>query len=142
MTAVYFGTETFTVKKQQAAKEGSILTFDVSNNDSEYILINLYNANTSKRQIVALSNLLKLLKEFDANEKQLILAEDFNFFFDSKVDGLGKNATLTKKSLAKIIECKRTYDLCNIWRVRYKKSKRFTFVQKRSKTFRILFKNL
>ena len=105
-------------------------------------MINLYNANTSKRQIVALNNLLELLEEFDANEKQLILARDFNLIFDSKVDGLDKNATLTKKSLAKIIEFKRTYGLCNVWRVRYKKSKRFSFVQKRSKTFRILFKNL
>ena len=38
----YFGTGTFTVKKQQTDKEGRILILDVSINDSEYILINLY----------------------------------------------------------------------------------------------------
>ena len=38
----YFGTGTFTVKKQQTYKEGRILILDVSINDSEYILINLY----------------------------------------------------------------------------------------------------
>ena len=37
---VYFGT--FIIKKQQTNKEGSILILDVSINDSEYILINLY----------------------------------------------------------------------------------------------------
>ena len=45
------GTETFIVKKQQTDKEGCILILDVSINDSEYILINLYNANTEKEQI-------------------------------------------------------------------------------------------
>ena len=45
----YFGEETFTVKKQETDEEGRILTLDISANDSEYILINLYNANTKKR---------------------------------------------------------------------------------------------
>ena len=44
----YFGTEKFTVKKQQTDLNGRILILDVSINDSEYILINLYNANTEK----------------------------------------------------------------------------------------------
>ena len=44
----YFGTEKFTVKKQQTDHSGRILILDVSINDSEYILINLYNANTEK----------------------------------------------------------------------------------------------
>ena len=35
----YFGTGTFTVKKQQTDKEVRILILDVSINDSEYILI-------------------------------------------------------------------------------------------------------
>ena len=44
----YFGTENFTVKKKQTDHNGRILILDVSINDSEYILINLYNANTEK----------------------------------------------------------------------------------------------
>ena len=38
----YFGTGTFIVKKQQTYKESPILILDVSINDSEYILLNLY----------------------------------------------------------------------------------------------------
>ena len=38
----YFGTGTFTVKKQQTGKGGRILILDVFISDSEYILINLY----------------------------------------------------------------------------------------------------
>ena len=48
----YFGTGTFTVKKQQTDKEGRILILDVSINDSEYILINLYNANTDANRCI------------------------------------------------------------------------------------------
>ena len=63
----YFGTEKSTVKKQQTDHSGRILILDVSINDSEYILINLYNANTEKEQIEVLSNLFALLKTFDIN---------------------------------------------------------------------------
>ena len=38
-------------------------------------------------------------------------------------------------SLAKLIECKGTYDMCDIWRVKNAKSKWFTFTQKHSSGF-------
>ena len=66
----YFGKETFNVKKQETDKEGRILILDVSVNDSEYILINLYNANTEKEQINVFSNMFALLKKFDINPKK------------------------------------------------------------------------
>ena len=46
--SAYFQKETFNVKKQENDKEGCILILDVSVNDSEYMLFNLYNANTEK----------------------------------------------------------------------------------------------
>ena len=126
----------FIVKKQQTDKEGRILILDVSANDSEYIMINLYNVNTEKEQIDVLSSLFELLEEFDTNPtKQLVMAGDFNLFFESKSDTQGGNPTLNKKSLAKIIEFKKTYDSCDIWSVRNTKSKRFTFTQKHSSGF-------
>ena len=39
------------------------------------------------------------------------MAGDFNLFFDSKLEAQGGNPTLKKKSLAKCIEFKETYDL-------------------------------
>ena len=75
----YLGTETFFVNKQETDKEGRILILDVSVSDSEYILINLYNANTEKEQIDVLNNMFVLLEKFDINKKsQLIMAGDFN----------------------------------------------------------------
>ena len=128
--------ERLPLKKQQTDKEGLILILAVSINNSEYILINLYNANTENEQIDVLSSLSKLLEEFDISlTKQLVMAGDFNLFFNSKLEGQGGNPTLKKKSLAKLIELKETYDLCDIWRVRNTKSKRFTFTQKHSSGF-------
>ena len=83
----YFGRETFIVKKQQTDKEGRILILDVDINDSEDILINLYNSNTDNEQMDALSSLFELLKEFDTNPtKHLVMAGDFDLFFTSKLE--------------------------------------------------------
>ena len=70
---------------------------DVSVNDSEYILINLHNANNEKKQINVFSNMFALLKKFDINpKKQIIMAGDFNLLFDSKLDAQGGNPTMKK----------------------------------------------
>ena len=72
-----------------------------------------------------------LSEKFDTNpKKQLIMARDFNLFFDSRLDAQGGNPTIKKKSLAKLNELKENYDICAMWRVRNPKSKRFTFAQK------------
>ena len=99
-------------------------------------MINLYNANTEKEQIEVLSNLFALLKTFDINpNKHIIMAGDFNLFFNSNLDTAGRNPTLKRKSLAKFIELKEAYDLCDIWRVRNTKVKQFTFTQQHSSGF-------
>ena len=64
-----------------------MLIRDVAINDSEYILINLYNADNAKEEIDVLNNMFVLLEKFDtSSKKQLIMAGDFNLFFDSKLD--------------------------------------------------------
>ena len=62
------------------------------------------------------------------------MAGDFHVFFDTKLDSQSGNPTL-KKSLAKRIELKESYDLCDIWRVRNTKAKWFTFALKHSSGF-------
>ena len=63
------------------------------------------------------------------------MAGDFNLLFDSKLDAKGGNRTMKKKSLAKVIELKESYDLCDIWRVRNKKSRQCIFTQQHSSGF-------
>ena len=59
------------------------------------------------------------------------MAGNFNFFFDISLGSYGSQPTLKKKSIAKVIELKETFDLCDIWRIRNPKTKkRYTFRQK------------
>ena len=91
--------ERLSLKNNKTDKEGHILIFDVSINDSEHILINLCNANTENEKIDVLSSLFELLEEFDTiPTKQLVMAGDFNLFFDSKLEDQGGNSTLKNKS--------------------------------------------
>ena len=86
------------LKKQETDREDCVLILDVSINDSEYILVNLYNTKTEKEQIDVLNNMFVLLEKFDTDpKKQLIMAGDFNLFFDAKLDAQGGNPTIKKK---------------------------------------------
>ena len=60
----------------------------------------------------------------------IVLAGDFNLFFDTSLDSYGGKPPLKKKSIAKFIELKEKFDLCDIWRTRNPKTKRFTFHRK------------
>ena len=69
------------------------MIIDVFINDFEYNL----NANNEKEQTEVLSNISALLKTFDINpNKQLIVTEDFNLLFNSKLDAMGGNPMLKK----------------------------------------------
>ena len=47
------------------------------------LLIKLYNGNTEPEQLKILESLSKVLKDFqDISEKSIIIAGDFNLFFD------------------------------------------------------------
>ena len=51
------------------------------------------------------------------NGKQVVLAGDFNLFFDSNLEVMGSKPILKEKSVAKMVELKEEYDLCDIWRI-------------------------
>ena len=69
--------------------------------------------------------MIKTIK--DLSEKHIVLAGDFNFFFDASLDSYVGKPTLEKKSIAKFIKLKEKFDLCDIWRIRNPKTKRYTF---------------
>ena len=82
-------------------------------------------------QVATLHDLDKTLETIkDLYDKQIVLAGDFNFFFDTSLESCGGKSTLKKKSTAKFIGFKEKFDLCDIWRIRNPKTKRFTFRQK------------
>ena len=70
--------------KKETYKECRILILNVSINNSDYILIKLYNANTEIEQMNVLINMCVRLEEFDINKKcQLIIVGVFITFFDT-----------------------------------------------------------
>ena len=73
-----------------------------------------------------------MLQTFDDLEnKIIILRSDFNLFSDSVLEAERCSTVLKKYFVSKLIEIKEKYNLCDIWRVRDTKEKRFTFRQKR-----------
>ena len=60
----------------------------------------------------------------DLCDKHIVLAGNFNFFFDTFLESYRGKPTLKKKSTAKFIELKKKLDLYDIWRIRNPKTKR------------------
>ena len=127
----FYGNKTFKLVKEMSDKNGRILILDVIIDDSEFLLINLYNANTELEQLKTLAELERLLVNFDIDsDKKIIFSGDFNIFFDSALESSGGNPKYKNKSVSKVIEIIETYDLCDIWRIKNPKLKRYTFRQK------------
>ena len=112
-------------------KNGCILILDVMVDETNFVLVNIYNPNTETEQVKTLLDLGKMLEIIkDFSDKHIVLAGDFNFFFDTSLDSYGGKPTLKKKAIAKFIKLKEKFDLCDIWRIGNPKTKRCTFRQK------------
>ena len=63
------------------------------------------------------------------SNNMIVIDGDFNFFFNTHLEAIGGNPKLKKNSVTKFIELKEKYYLCDIWRIRNLKTKRYTFRQ-------------
>ena len=135
----YFGNPNFLVNKQIGNKNGRILILDVSIDEIRYGLVYIYNANTEVEQVQVLSVLSELMKNINfSEEKRIVLAGDLNAVFNRKLEPKGGKPSLKQKSVAKILELKEEYDLCDIWRIRNPTKKLYTFRQNHSSGIRRL----
>ena len=83
------------MKKRLCDENGRILILETLIDDSEFILINLYNANTESEQIQTFNELNTLLSNLDlSSEKHIIFAGDFNLFLDCSLDAKGGSPSL------------------------------------------------
>ena len=63
--------------------------------------------------------LQSLLQNLDVSQnKRIIFADDFNIFFNSKLEAKGGKPLLKRKSIAKLVEMKESLDICDICRIR------------------------
>ena len=82
----FFGKNKICVNNQTTDKHGRMLILDVTIDGSEYILVNIYNANTEGKQLKVLNDLSELMKKVSLRYgKQIVLAGDFNLLFDSNL---------------------------------------------------------
>ena len=91
---------------------------------------------TEQEQVSTWEKMNLTLQTFDDLEnKIIILGGDFNQFLDSVLETKGGSPVLKISSVSKLIEIKEKYNLCDIWRIRNTKEKRFTFRQKHRSGF-------
>ena len=115
----FYGNEDRTVKKKLSDKKGRVLVLDTRIGGSNFLLINIYNANSEKEQVSVLNELTTILSNFENTlNHTVIFAGDFNIFFDASFDAKGGTPTLKSRSINKLIELNETFDLCDIWRIR------------------------
>ena len=112
-------------------KKGRLLVLDTRIDGSVFLLINIYNANTEKEQVSVLNELTTILSNFENTlNHNVMFAGDFNIFFDVFSDAKGGIPTLKSRSINKLIQLNETFDLCDIWRIRNPKKRKYTFRQK------------
>ena len=99
--------------------------------ETNFVLGNIYILNAEAEQITTLIDLGRMLETIkDLPDKHIVLADNFNLFFDTSLDSYGGKPTLKNKSIASFIELKEKFDLSDIWIIRNPKTKRYTFRQK------------
>jgi len=114
-----------------------LISFDINN--KKFLVINIYNENIEKDQIVLLDKLIDVLENLpDLADRHLIIGGDWNFILDKNIDALGGSPQLKLASISKLLKIKEKFDLTDIFRVRYPELKRFTFRQNSPRRLRRL----
>ena len=124
----FYGSKTIEQINKISDKSGRILLVEATVDDTVFVLINIYNANTESEQLETLLDLASIIdKVKDIQSKNIVLGGDFNVISDISLECLSGNPRSKKKSITKLIQIKEKFNLCDIWRIRNPKIKRFTF---------------
>ena len=121
----------FQIENEIKDKNGCILILQVNIQGSNYILINIYNANTEQQQLTVLNQLDEFLDTIEINrDTQILLGSDLHFIHDLLLDADGGKPSLKLMSIATMQDLTERHNLCDVWRVRNPTNRRFTFRQK------------
>ena len=82
-------------------ENGRILILDVMVDETNFVIVNIYNSNTETEQVTTLLDLGKMSETVkDLSDKYIVLVGDFNFFFDTSLGSYRSKPTLKKRSIA------------------------------------------
>ena len=132
----FVGTKALNILNITRDNLGRILVIEVKIDDSVFVLINIYNANTESEQLHTLNDLVNILETIeDIQNKSVVLGGDFNVILNPSIDSEGGKPVIKNRTIAKLIQITENLDLCDIWRIRNPERKRFTFRQHHSTGF-------
>ena len=112
------------------------MVIEVKIDQSVFVLINIYNANTDSEQLHTLNDLINILENFeDIQNKSVVLGGDFNVILSPSLDSEVGKPVIKKKTIAKLMQITENLDLCDNWRIGNSKRNRFTFRPHHSTSF-------
>jgi len=112
-------------------KNGRIQLLAFEHKKIKFLVVNLYNNNIEKDQVDTLKKLDMLLSNFqNLDQYSIIMGGDWNFILDKKLDAYGGSPKLKLNSIAEHTKLKNKFLLSEIFRIRNRGLKRFTFRQK------------
>ena len=80
----------YKLEKYETDNEGRIQICSIILKERKFLIINVYNENTEKEQVILLKKLDSLLEKFNENlDHEVILGGDFNFIMDKTLDAQG-----------------------------------------------------
>ena len=121
----------YNVKKEISDPNGRYLLMKITIGTSDFALINIYNENNEAAQVRLLQHVDTQLEQLGIDpETNIVLGGDLNFYFDKNLEAVGGNPQTKLQSLAAFLKLKEKYDLCDIWRIKHKKEKKYTFRQR------------
>ena len=110
---------------------GRMLIIDIEIQREHYVIIIYYGNNDQHGQLDSLSVLESLLDKINFKlDTKIILGGDFNVIFYTFLDADGGSPSLKTNSLNKITTLLSDHDLCDIFRIRFPDTQRFSWRQK------------
>ena len=124
IATAFCGLKSLHIIDKKSDESDQILIIDAKVNDEKFLLVNPYNSKPESEQIKTLHTLKNLLEDIDnISDKKIIVDGDLNLVFDCNLEACSGNPILKWKSLTKLIEIKKSLNLCDIWRIRNPKLK-------------------
>ena len=111
----YLGNKKLLVKKISKNNNGRIQLIEAETERERLILLNPYNSNSETEQLLTLSDVSLLLSDFYLYDtKNHSFAGNFNSFFKQKLEALGEKPILKKKSISKLLQIFKKYNLIDV----------------------------
>ena len=120
----------FTIESEHKDKDVRYLLLKCIVQGHSLLVIKLYNANQEANQVKVINDLLEMLRTINFEpESKIIFGGDMNVIFGISLDSDGGNPSLKTTTLTRLELLLQSYELCEIWRIRNKNTKRYTYKQ-------------